>query len=69
MIFLPDHLIIRNANAFFSPKENEEKGSVLDPESHHTLRLHYNLKILKNMAKDLSSMRSAIDLTRYPFGL
>lgn len=69
MVFLPDHLIIRNANTFFAPKENEEKGSVLDPDSHHALRLHYNLKILKAMAKDLAAIRSSIDLTRYPFGL
>ncbi len=56
MIYLPDHLIVRNVNA-------DDSTSRLDA------RLKFNLNVLKAMAHGLCETRKSIDLKAYPFGL
>jgi NAD(P)H-dependent FMN reductase len=62
MVFLPDHLIVRNAEAFIKEDQN-------DDESHLNARLDFNLKVLLEFGARLSGLRPMIDLKRYPYGL
>lgn len=69
MIFLPDHLIIRQADGFLAPKAGTEAGSVQDPDSPLNRRLNYNLEILRELAVSCRELRKTIDVKRYPYGL
>ncbi|MBX3020137.1 MAG: NAD(P)H-dependent oxidoreductase [Bdellovibrionales bacterium] len=56
MIYLPDHLIVRNVGA-------AEALERLTP------RLKFNIEILKTMAHHFRHARETIDLKAYPYGL
>lgn len=69
MVYLPDHLIVRNAKNFLQPTPDAIKGSSKDPESPLNQRLQYNVRVLQEMTVGLAQVRKAIDVKRYPFGL
>lgn len=69
MMFMPDHIIIRNAKNFFEPTESAIKESHLDPEGHLNQRLRYDLDVLSKMATSLKAMRGQLDIQKFPYGL
>ena len=62
MIYLPDHLILRQAGEFFT-------GPHLNPEHPSNRRLDFNLDVLARLMKALSVVRSEIEVRRYPYGM
>jgi NAD(P)H-dependent FMN reductase len=69
MIYLPDHLIVRNAESFFAPVPEQLKESCQDEEGHLNQRLRFNLIVLRTLARDLTHLRSNLNLKKFAYGL
>lgn len=69
MIYLPDHLILRDADQFFNPKAGQEESSFSNLECHINKRLDFNIKILCEMALALKTVREQNNLNLFAYGM
>jgi NAD(P)H-dependent FMN reductase len=60
MVFLPDHLIIRNVSTFFD--ELNEQHPIFK-------RLEFNLEVMGSLVPAFQQLRKTIEVNRYPYGL
>ena len=65
LVYIPDHVIIRNVESVFNEKEHNED------EKYIRERLYYSMNMLLDYGHALSGLRETanIDYKKYPFGM